>query len=232
MTNDVDPLDSSETSNWWAWMMIVFSIVFLVGYSVLVLDPALPALTITIISIVMVAIWLLFIVEFVLAYRRARTGWKFVSKHWLVSLSLLLPVVRPFLLLRYINQLPYFKKRSGTSVRLKISITALSFAALFIYMLALTVLRFERDAPGANIQSFGDAIWWAFVTIATVGYGDYYPVTVPGRFFAVILMMGGVAIVGTASALVVSYLGEQTKQAIQAHREAGSGEKDSSDNII
>ena len=90
---------------------------------------------------------------------------------------------------------------------------------MFIYVIALTELRLERYAPGANITSFGDAIWWAFVTIATVGYGDYYPVTVPGRFFAVVLMLGGIGIVGTASALVVSYLNEHTQRAIRAHEE-------------
>lgn len=224
MTETVDPLDTSETPDWWAWLMIVFSLMFLVGYSVLVLDPALPAPVLTAISAMMIFIWFVFIIEYVYAFRKAKAGWRFVRKHWLISLGLVAPVVRPFLLLRYINQLPYFRKRSGTSVRLKISLIGVSFAALFLYVISLTVLRFERDAPGANIQSFGDAIWWAFVTIATVGYGDYFPVTVPGRFFAVILMLGGVAIVGTASALVVSYLGEQTKQAIKAHSEQSAGE--------
>ena len=46
---------------------------------------------------------------------------------------------------------------------------------------ALDPFEAERDAPGANITSFGEAIWWAVVTLATVGYGDTYPVTVPGR---------------------------------------------------
>ena len=51
-----------------------------------------------------------------------------------------------------------------------------------------------RRARGANIENFGDAVWWAFVTITTVGYGDFYPVTVGGRFAAVLLMCGGVAV--------------------------------------
>lgn len=232
MIDVVDPLDASETPDWWAWLMIIFSLLFLFGYSILILDPSLPVAFMNIVAVMMVAIWIVFIGEYVLAYRRTRTGWRFVKKHWLISLGLILPVVRPFLLLRYINQLPYFRKRSGTSVRLKISISALSFATLFIYIISLTVFRFERDAPGANILSFGDAIWWAFVTIATVGYGDYFPVTVPGRFFSVILMMGGVAIVGTASALVVSYLGEQTKQAIKAHAEAETQNKSASNSDV
>jgi voltage-gated potassium channel len=75
--------------------------------------------------------------------------------------------------------------------------------------LALATLEAERYAPGANIVTFGDAIWWALVTIATVGYGDTYPVTALGRFYAVLLMAGGVAIVGTASATIISFLNER-----------------------
>ena len=81
--------------------------------------------------------------------------------------------------------------------------------AAWVFFLALATLQAERGAPGANIDTFGDAIWWAIVTIATVGYGDLYPVTPAGRFYAVLLMAGGIAIVGTASATIISYLNER-----------------------
>jgi len=217
----IDPLDTSKAPDWWSWLMIALSLFFLIGYSVLILEPSMPAGTIETIAISMIVVWVIFLIEYVLSLKRSGQGWRFLSKHWLLTLSLVLPVFRPFVLLRYINQLKYFKGGSGGAMRLRIIVSATSFATLFIYVISLTVLRFERYAPGATIVSFGDAIWWAFVTIATVGYGDEYPITVPGRFFAVILMMGGVAIVGTASALVVSYLGEQTQKALkQSQNEA------------
>ena len=50
------------------------------------------------------------------------------------------------------------------------------------------------------------------VTMATVGYGDYFPVTVTGRILAVLLMIGGIAIVGTASATIVTALNDRTAQ--------------------
>ena len=76
----------------------------------------------------------------------------------------------------------------------------------------------ERDAPGATITTFGDAIWWAIVTVATVGYGDTYPVTFGGRAYAVLLMIGGIAIVGTSSAVVISYLGDRMADAAPRRR--------------
>src|SRR5215831_15937408 len=61
----------------------------------------------------------------------------------------------------------------------------------------------ELGNPHANITNLGDAFWWAVVTIATVGYGDYYPVTAVGRAIAVIVMFAGIGIfvllVGTLS---------------------------------
>lgn len=218
MSTPVDALPTHKTNDLWSWIMIALSFLFLVAYSALVLEPNMPAPLRSFFILLLVAVWAIFIVAYVIAFIQAKQGWRFISKHWLMSLSILVPVVRPFLLLNSLNQLEYFRRRTGNALRVRIVISAVSFAALFIYVISLTVLRFERDAPGANILSFGDAIWWAFVTIATVGYGDMYPVTVPGRFFAVILMMGGVFIVGIASALVVSYITEHTARALKAHK--------------
>jgi voltage-gated potassium channel len=67
---------------------------------------------------------------------------------------------------------------------------------------SLLVLHFESRAPGANIDSGPDAIWWAIVTIATVGYGDLYPVSAAGRITAIVLMLVGIGIFG----VLASYL--------------------------
>ena len=55
----------------------------------------------------------------------------------------------------------------------------------------------EHEHKGANITNLGDAFWWAFETVTTVGYGDYTPVTVVGRVIAVIVMFSGIGIVVT-----------------------------------
>ena len=61
----------------------------------------------------------------------------------------------------------------------------------------LGVLRLEQYAPGANIRSASDALWYAIVTISTVGYGDRFPVTTNGRVVGTLIIIVGVGIFGT-----------------------------------
>ncbi|MDX2322088.1 MAG: potassium channel family protein, partial [Moritella sp.] len=67
---------------------------------------------------------------------------------------------------------------------------------------------------GSNINTGIDALWWAFVTITTVGYGDYYPVTTGGRIIAALLMTAGVGLFGTFTGFISSWFvdgGEKVK---------------------
>jgi voltage-gated potassium channel len=66
------------------------------------------------------------------------------------------------------------------------------------------VLLFEENAKGSNIHNYPDALWWAIVTVTTVGYGDRYPVTEGGRAVAVILMLVGIGLIGVLTATVAS----------------------------
>ena len=77
------------------------------------------------------------------------------------------------------------------------------FLAIVVLTTAtVAVLEFESETPQANLRSAGDVFWWAIVTLATVGYGDHYPVTIWGRISAVALMTMGVGIFG----VLASYL--------------------------
>lgn len=69
---------------------------------------------------------------------------------------------------------------------------------------SVAVLQVE-NVPGANITTAQDAVWWAFVTITTVGYGDRYPVTWEGRVIAGLLMTAGVGLFGAFSGFVASW---------------------------
>jgi voltage-gated potassium channel len=79
-------------------------------------------------------------------------------------------------------------------------------AGMVLTVSSILVLQEEAGAPGANITSGGDAIWWGIVTITTVGYGDFYPVTFWGRITAVLVMLSGIGIIGALASILASML--------------------------
>ena len=117
----------------------------------------------------------------------------------------------------------------------KMSVAILATAAFSIILVGgFGVFLAEHGHPGANINKFGDAVWWAVVTVATVGYGDYYPVTAVGRIIAIIMMIMGVGIfalmvatfakrrlqkaeskLGSVTKPDLNLLGQETKTAIK-----------------
>src|SRR5215831_11169135 len=82
-------------------------------------------------------------------------------------------------------------------------------AAATLLTEAWLVLLFEENAKNSNIHNFGDALWWAIVTVTTVGYGDRYPVSAGGRGVAVVLMLIGIGLIGVLTATVASYFVEE-----------------------
>ena len=85
--------------------------------------------------------------------------------------------------------------RLFTSLKTNMDIVVLAIlASLIIIIGGIGEYLAEHQYQGANITNLGDAFWWAIVTIATVGYGDYYPVTAVGRIIAVIVMVSGIGI--------------------------------------
>ena len=77
-------------------------------------------------------------------------------------------------------------------------------AAVLVLNGAVIVYLFERHAPGSNIHTLGNALWWSFVTVTTVGYGDFYPVTTGGRITACFIMGAGLLTLAVITAQVAS----------------------------
>jgi voltage-gated potassium channel Kch len=69
---------------------------------------------------------------------------------------------------------------------------------------SLAVLGAESSSPDANITNASSALWWTYVTITTVGYGDRYPVTNAGRLVGVLVMTAGVGLFGTLSGFLAN----------------------------
>jgi voltage-gated potassium channel len=92
------------------------------------------------------------------------------------------------------------------------------FAIIVILELsAILVLRAEGATADANIRTAGDALWWAYVTITTVGYGDQYPVTAGGRIVGVILMATGVSVFGTIAGFLSNKLIDPGRRRAEKH---------------
>jgi voltage-gated potassium channel len=122
-----------------------------------------------------------------------------------------LPMLRPLRLLRLVTLLAILNRTAGAAFRGRVIIYAAGASTLLVYVAGLAVLDAERGGDG-SIQSLGNALWWAFVTITTVGYGDYYPVTPTGQFVAVGVMIGGIALIGVVTATLASWIVERVEQ--------------------
>ena len=79
------------------------------------------------------------------------------------------------------------------------------FATLvLLYIAALGIHHFEHEAQPDKFESVFHSLWWAVVTLTTVGYGDAYPVTVGGRIFTFIILLCGMGIVAVPAGLVAT----------------------------
>ena len=156
---------------------------------------------------------LIFLGDFVyrLATARSKTGYFFRDKGFLDLLSCV-PALRIFRLFRIVRAVRITRRLGGPRVFRELRQELASGALYLIVFVGITVLefvgllelRFEEDAPGANITTAGDALWWGYVTATTVGYGDYYPVTTGGRLAGLIMLTVGVGLFATFSAFLAS----------------------------
>ena len=114
--------------------------------------------------------------------------------HPLALISVVLPPVRVIFSFRLVRS----TFRRGHLGRFLLAATMLVVnCAVIVYLL-------ERHAPGSNIHTLGDALWWSFVTVTTVGYGDFYPVTTGGRITACVIMGTGLLTLAVVTAQVAS----------------------------
>lgn len=201
-----------------AWPMFVLSVVFFALSAWTLTDESLPAAVRSLLAVIVVILWIYFIVDFLLRLAISRERLRFLRGRWYELASLVVPLLRPFLILTYVWRLPIFDRFGSAGQRARYLIGVGSFALLFVYTASTAVWFVERQDPHANIKNLGDAIWWGFCTITTVGYGDFVPVTVFGRTLAVGLMLGGILVIGVTSAAFITALTERI-QATAAARD-------------
>ncbi|WP_439592416.1 potassium channel family protein [Microbacterium sp.] len=189
------------------WPLTVAAILFLTAYAVQILarpDGLLSAVC----EVTLWLTWLVFAIDYITRLVITEHRWRWFYRHLLDLAIVVLPMLRPLRLMRFLTVLAILGRGTGTLLRGRVVIYTVGATVLVVFIAALAVLDAERGA-GGDITTFGDAIWWAFVTITTVGYGDFFPLTVTGRIAAVGLMIGGIALIGVVTATLASWIVER-----------------------
>jgi voltage-gated potassium channel len=159
-------------------------------------------------------VWALFSLEYLIKLWLAPHRGQYFKTHLLDLLIVAVPFFRPLRLGRLIRLLRLVRVGVVLAEGLRRARSILTHNGFHFVVLAAGVLVFacaglvtfaERNAHGANIHTFGEGLWWAIVTVTTVGYGDRYPVTAFGQGVAVLLMLTGIGLIGTLTATVASY---------------------------
>ncbi|MDN3610939.1 potassium channel family protein [Vibrio ostreicida] len=156
----------------------------------------------------------IFLIQLSIDFFRSNDRRLFLKQHWLdivASIPMIEPLryARIFHILRIILVMRTSRSVIKQLLKNKHETTIASILLMMVILLTLgssLMLFIEGHSPEANIQSGGDAMWWALVTISTVGYGDHYPVTEGGKILAAGLIIGGVGLFGMISGLITSMI--------------------------
>ncbi|WP_409330174.1 potassium channel family protein [Trujillonella humicola] len=194
------------------WPLILAAVLFLAAYAWPIIDPDLSPTRAALCAAVTWATWGMFAADYLVRLALAGHRWRFLRSTPLDLAVVVLPVLRPLRLLRLVTLLSVLNRHAGRSLRGRVMIYVVGATSLVMFVAALALLDAERGAPDGNVDSFGDALWWSFATVTTVGYGDRYPVTVQGRVVAAGLMLAGIALLGVVTATLASWLVERVRQ--------------------
>ncbi len=207
------------------WPLAVVAVAFLIMYSVQILARP-HGSEARILWLLCWIAWAMFVGDYFARLILADNRREWFLLHILDLVIVMLPFLRPLRMVRLVVLLGVLQRAVGHAVRGQILLYTVSGVLLLVYTGALAVLDAERRQAGATIDSFGKAVWWAITTITTVGYGNLYPITVPGRVVAVLLMMGGITLVGVVTASLASWVVQRVSDADTAKQVATAAQID------
>jgi voltage-gated potassium channel len=194
-------------------LLSLVSIINLVVGADLYFFPTDP-LTLGVLAIIDTILTIFFLFDFAYRITTAPSKSHYFFRNWgWADLLACVPFLRIFRVFRILRA--YRLMRSfGLSNMVNEIVNNRAGSALYITMFALIVLvetaavfvlKFESVNPDANLTSAGDAVWWVFVTVTTVGYGDRFPTTLGGRALGVLVMFGGIALIGVLASFLSNF---------------------------
>lgn len=164
-------------------------------------------------------ICIIFLIEFSVRFYRAESKLSFMKWGWIDLISSIpaLPVARCGRVFRLIRLLRVLRAFRSTRIlvkhvfknRVKGTMTSVVILAFLVVIFSSISILIVEKSPDSNIKTSGDALWWAIVTVTTVGYGDKYPVTTEGRIIGSLLMFVGVGLFGSFTGFLATWFIEK-----------------------
>ena len=201
------------------WPLAACAVAFLILYSVEVLGEP-QGRAGHLVSLSLDLLYIPFVIDYIARLRFAENRMQWFIRHPLDLAVVTLPFLQPLRFLRLVALARILQRAIGDAVRGKVIAFTVFGATVLVYAAALAELKAERYAPGGQITTFPDALWWAVATLTTVGYGDHVPVTHTGRIIAVLLMIGGICLIGVATATVAHWIITEVAKADTAQQSA------------
>ncbi|WP_311449307.1 potassium channel family protein [uncultured Rothia sp.] len=185
--------------------MFVASVLYLLAFAAPIMSTRIQEPYDAYLNIIQMILWGLFAADYCVRLYLAPRRLYFIT-HNLMNLAIvLLPAWRivSFLAMIHLTANRQYKRLSELAMKL------FGYTAIFIIMFALAIYSVESSEPGSMIRDLPTAYWWTFTTLATVGYGDVYPITGIGRVIAVVVMLYGVGLVAVATGALASWIIEK-----------------------
>lgn len=215
--------NDNKLSRWFAFFIQALILVSLVTFSVETLPNLKPERR-YLLRIIEIFCVVIFTVEYILRIYVADSKPRFIFSFFgLIDLLAILPFylsfgvdLRSLRALRFLRlfrvlKLVRYNKAMNHFVRAMSSAKEQIFLFIFItmiliYFAAVGIYYFENEAQPEHFSSIFDSLWWAIITLTTVGYGDVYPITVGGKVFTFIILMIGLGIVAVPTGIISSAL--------------------------
>lgn len=182
------------------WPLNAAAVLFLAAYAWPILQPSLNSTDRLWCELVTWSIWAVFALNYAIRLSHAKDKPACLTKNLFDLMIIVLPLIRQLRQRRLVTVLSVLNRNAGLSLRGWLVVYMVGATALVVFCSALAVRDAEPEVP---IIGFADALWWS---IATIGYGDRYPISGTGRIVAHGLMAAGIAPLGVVTATLTSWL--------------------------
>jgi voltage-gated potassium channel len=199
-------------------LVSILNLVWAMNFGFITKDPV----SLEVLAIIDSVLTIFFIMDFALRITSASSKSSYFFRNWgwadLLACIPFFRIFRVFRVVRAIRLMRVFGVKNMINEvvnnRAGIALYITIFALIVMVELAsVLVLKAEAVNPEANLKTAGDAVWWVFVTVTTVGYGDRFPTTTLGRIYGILVMFGGIALIGVLASFLSSFFLEPPKKA-------------------